>query len=225
MSPSAGATVKFPEQWREFKTGDEVLTFVNRDHEPHRGFHIFMRALPKVLEARPQARIVIVGGDEQSYSPRPGANKTWRQVMLAEVGDRLDLSRVHFVGKIPYATFIDLMRVSRVHAYLTYPFVLSWSMVEAMAAGAVVVASRTAPVAEMITHGETGLLVDFFDVAAWSATLIDALANPAKHAHLGVAARAHVVANYDLLSVCLPRLMAHVEGFGPMDDPLIGASA
>ena len=212
MSPSAGATVKFPEQWREFKTGDEVLTFVNRDHEPHRGFHIFMRALPKVLEARPQARIVIVGGDEQSYSPRPGANKTWRQVMLAEVGDRLDLSRVHFVGKIPYATFIDLMRVSRVHAYLTYPFVLSWSMMDAMSAGCFVVGSRTSPVEEMISDGVNGRLVDFFDVAAWSETLIDTLAHPEKYEHLQAAARRTIVETYDLRKHCLPRLVEFVEG-------------
>ncbi len=211
VCPSAAATVKFPEQWKEFKTGDEVLTFVNRNHEPHRGFHIFMRALPKILEARPQAQVVIVGGDEQSYSPRPGANKTWRQVMLAEVGDRLDLSRVHFVGKIPYATFIDLLRVSRVHAYLTYPFVLSWSMMEAMSAGCVVIGSRTPPVEEVIRDGINGRLVDFFDVAAWSEALIDALAQPEKYAHLRPAARRTIVESYDLRKHCLPRLVEFVE--------------
>jgi glycosyltransferase involved in cell wall biosynthesis len=215
LKPDPQASLTLP-NGVTLSAGNEVLTFVNRNLEPYRGYHIFMRALPAIMAARPNAQVVIVGGDGVSYGSAPKGGTGWKDVFLSEVRDRLDLSRVHFMGKVPYNDFVSLMQIARVHAYLTYPFVLSWSMVEAMAAGAVIVGSKTAPVEEMITHGQTGLLVDFFDVAAWSETLIDTLANPAKHAHLGAAARAHVVANYDLLTTCLPAIIAHVEGFGPL---------
>jgi glycosyltransferase involved in cell wall biosynthesis len=214
LKPDPAASLTLP-NGRTLRAGDEVLTFVNRNLEPYRGFHIFMRALPAVLAARPDAQVVIVGGDGVSYGNAPKAATGWKDVFLDEVRGQIDLARVHFLGRVPYPDFVRLMQIARVHAYLTYPFVLSWSMVEAMAAGAVVVASRTAPVEELIDHGKTGLLVDFFDVAAWSDTLTDALANPAAYAPLGKQGRAHVVANYDLLGVCLPRMIAHVEGFGP----------
>ena len=200
--PGTGITVQH---------GDELLTFINRNPEPSRGFHIFMRALPAVLKARPNARVVIIGGDERSYSPVPGSGKTWRQIMLDEVGAQLDLSRVHFVGKVPYPVFVDLMRASRVHAYLTYPFVLSWSLLEAMSAGAFVIGSRTPPVEEVIKDGVNGRLVDFFDVGGWSAALIDALANPQQAEAMRAEARRTVVENYDLQTNCLPRLIDFVE--------------
>ncbi len=185
--------------------GDEVLTFVNRNLEPYRGYHIFMRALPAVLAARPNVQVVIVGGTEVSYGRPPAQGGGWKDVILAEVKDQLDLSRVHFVGKVPYDQLVDLIHVSRVHAYLTYPFVLSWSMVEALAAGALVVGSRTAPVQEVITDGVNGRLVDFFDVPGWSAALTDALARPDAHQPLRDAARTMARARYDLRSVCLPK--------------------
>ena len=106
------------------------------------------------------------------------------------------------------------MQVSRVHAYLTYPFVLSWSMMEAMSAGALIVGSDTAPVREVIRHGENGLLVDFFDIAGWSSVLTEALAEPERFAPLRVAARQTVLQRYDLRSVCLPRMVEMVERFG-----------
>lgn len=211
VTPDATARVKIPATDIEVKAGDEVLTFINRNLEPSRGFHIFMRALPEILKARPQARVVIIGGDDRSYSPRPPSGGTWRQRMLDEVGDKLDLSRVHFAGKVPYPVFVGLMRVSRVHAYLTYPFVLSWSLLEAMSAGALIFASRTPPVEEVIKDDVNGRLIDFFDVAGWSAGLIDALANPERYAPLRTAARQTIVGNYDLRSQCLPRLIDFVE--------------
>jgi glycosyltransferase involved in cell wall biosynthesis len=181
------------------------LTFVNRNLEPYRGYHTFMRALPAVMAARPQAQVVIVGGDGVSYGGAPKDGKSWKQQFLAEVSDQLDLRRVHFMGKVPYPTFVALMQVSRVHAYLTYPFVLSWSMVETMAAGTLVVGSNTAPVAEVIEDGVTGRLVDFFDVKGWSSALTDALARPEAYEGMRQAARQMVRARYDLRSVCLPR--------------------
>jgi glycosyltransferase involved in cell wall biosynthesis len=203
LAPNPAAAFTLPDG-RVLRPGDEVLTFVNRNLEPYRGYHIFMRALPQVLAARPDAQVVIVGGDGISYGSPPANGGTWKDVILDEVKDRLDLSRVHFVGKLPYAQLVDLFHITRVHAYLTYPFVLSWSMVEAMAAGALVVGSRTAPVQEVIEDGVTGRLIDFFDVPAWSAALTDALARPEGCQPMRDAARAMVRKRYDLWSVCLP---------------------
>lgn len=213
LKPDPTATVALP-NGRVIRAGDEVLTFVNRNLEPYRGYHTFMRALPEVMAARPEAQVVIVGGDGVSYGQPPKEGK-WKEIFLSEVRDRLDLSRVHFMGKVPYATFVSLMQVSRAHAYLTYPFVLSWSMMESMGAGALVVASDTAPVREVIRHGENGLLVDFFDVPAWSRTLTEALAHPERFTALRQAARQMVLERYDLRSVCLPRTVDWVESFGP----------
>lgn len=214
VKPNLSASVTLP-NGRVLHAGDEVLTFVNRNLEPYRGYHIFMRALPDVLSARPDAQMVIVGGDDVSYGPAPKDGRRWRDVYLDEVKGRLDLSRVHFLGKVPYPTFVSLMQVSRAHAYLTYPFVLSWSMLEAMSAGALVIASDTAPVREVIRHGENGLLVDFFDIAGWSRTLIQALEKPDQFLPLREAARKTVLEKYDLRSVCLPRMVAAVERFAP----------
>lgn len=210
IQPNPQAALTLP-NGRVLRAGDEVLSFVNRNLEPYRGYHIFMRALPEVMRARPEAQVVIIGGDEVSYGSAPAGLTGWKETILAEVRDQIDLSRVHFLGKVPYSDFIALMQITRVHAYLTYPFVLSWSMVEAMAAGALVVGSRTAPVEEMLTHGETGLLVDFFDVPGWSRQLIEALAHPEAYIHLRQAARQHVVTQYDLRRVCLPRQLALVD--------------
>lgn len=211
IHPSGDASVQLPGTQRRFSHGDEVLTFVARNLEPYRGYHIFMRALPAVLRARKKAHAVIVGGDAVSYGGKPPGNKSWKQVFLDEVGNRLDRSRVHFTGQLPYATFIDLMRVSRVHAYLTYPLFLSWSILEAMSAGCLVVGSRTPPVEEVIADGVNGRLVDFFDIAAWSDALIEALATPARFRLLREAARQTIVENYDFRRQSLPKLAAFVE--------------
>jgi glycosyltransferase involved in cell wall biosynthesis len=128
------------------------------------------------------------------------------------VKDQIDPNRVHFVGFVDYARFVSLLQLSRAHAYLSYPFVLSWSMIEAMSAGALVIGSNTPPVAEVIKHGENGLLVDFFDVEAWSNTIIDALARPEHYAGLRVAARETAIKGYDLNSVCLPAMISFLEG-------------
>lgn len=199
----------------ELAAGDEVLSFVNRNLEPYRGFHTFMRALPAVLAARPQAQVVIVGGDGVSYGGAPPGGGTWKDRLLAEVGPALDLSRVHFTGRLPYADFIRLMQVTRAHCYLTVPFVLSWSLMEAMSAGALIVASRTAPVAEVITSGTHGHLVDFPDPRALAERLIASLADPGADDALRHAARQRILADYDLRRVCLPRLIGLVERMAP----------
>ncbi len=207
LAPNPEARFTLP-NGQVLKRGDEVLTFINRNLEPYRGYHIFMRALPDVLAARPEAQVVIVGGNDVSYGAKPKGGGTWKDLILSEVKDRLDLGRVHFVGKLPYDRLVDLIHVARVHAYLTYPFVLSWSMVETLAAGTLVVGSNTAPVAEVITDGVNGKLVDFFDVPAWSAALTDALARPKSYDRMREAAQRMVREKYDLRSVCLPKQIA-----------------
>ncbi|MGL6208228.1 MAG: glycosyltransferase [Paracoccaceae bacterium] len=214
MRPDPSASVTLP-NGQTLHAGDEVLTFVNRNLEPYRGYHIFMRSLPAVLAARPDAQVVIVGGEEVSYGAAPKGQKGWKQLILDELAGKLDLSRIHFLGKVPYPTFTALMQISRAHAYLTYPFVLSWSMIEAMSAGCHVVGSATAPVTEVIRDGINGSLVDFFDVPGWSAKLITALADPDRFEPLRAAARRTVQERYDLQTICLPRMVEFVERHAP----------
>lgn len=185
-----------------------VITFVNRNLEPYRGYHIFMRALPELLARHPDAQVLIVGGNEVSYGPKPPAGETWKQKYLDEVKDTLDLTRVHFLGHIPYPQFIALLQVSTVHVYLTYPFVLSWSLIEAMSVGCAIVASDTAPLREVIQPGETGLLVPFFDVSQWVERISMLLQDAPQRECLGAAARALAIKQYDLHTVCLPRQLS-----------------
>lgn len=193
------------------RPGDEVVTFVNRNLEPYRGFHTFMRALPELLRRRPNAQVVILGGDEVSYGSRPTDHPHYRAQYLAEVGAHLDRSRVHFLGKVPYSTFLSALRVSAVHVYLSYPFVLSWSLMEAMAAGCLVVASDTAPVREVVRHGHNGLLVDFFSPGQLAETVATALENPQRLERLRRRARETILARYDLETICLPAQMRLIE--------------
>jgi glycosyltransferase involved in cell wall biosynthesis len=169
--------------------GEEIVTFVNRNLEPYRGYHTFMRALPELLERRSRARVVIVGSDEAGYGAAP-PRATWREIFLEEVRDRIDPARVLFVGRVPYSSLIDLFRITRCHVYLTYPFVLSWSMLEAMSAGALVIGSHTGPVEEVIEDGQNGLLVDFFDPSALAARIADVLKAPDRYDALRERARA-----------------------------------
>ena len=194
--------------------GDEVITFVNRNLEPYRGYHIFMRALPEILRKRPKARVLIVGGDDVSYGARPADGRKWKDIFAEEVRPQIsdaDWARVHFLGNIAYQHFIPLLQLSTVHVYWTYPFVLSWSLLEAMSAGCAIVASDTKPLREAIRHGETGRLVDFFDPAGLANEVCALLDDPTARERLGAAARRFAQAHYDLSSVCLPRQLAWVE--------------
>ncbi len=176
--------------------GQEVITFVARNLEPVRGFHMFMRALPRILAERPNAHVVIVGGEGVSYGALPPDGASWKSIYLDEVAAELDLARVHFLNFLPYDEYVRLLQVSSVHVYLTFPFVLSWSMIEAMAIGCVIVGSDTAPVREAIEHGVNGLLTPFHDPAALAETVIAVLAEPARYEPLRAAARATALARF-----------------------------
>ena len=193
---------------------DELITFVNRNLEPYRGYHVFMRALPRLLKERPNARVLIVGGEDVSYGARPPKGQTWKQIFVDEVRGQIsdqDWARVHFLGRIPYDQFQSLLKVSRVHVYLTYPFVLSWSLFETMSVEGAIVASKTAPVEEAIIHGQNGRLVDFFDKDALVEEVTGLLDNASEREELGRAARKLIVNNYDLSSICLPKQLSWVE--------------
>jgi glycosyltransferase involved in cell wall biosynthesis len=206
-----------PQAWIEvggqrFAAGEEVVTYVARNLEPYRGFHVFMRMLEQLQALRPQARFIVVGGDEVSYGRPPEGNGSWREHYRRELDGRVDFGKVFFPGKVPYADFLKILQVSAAHVYLTYPFVLSWSMLEAMAAGCLLVGSRTTPVEEVIEDGRNGLLVDFFDTAAMAQRVADVLARPADYHAMREQARRTVLERYDLATVCLPRTLDFLRG-------------
>jgi glycosyltransferase involved in cell wall biosynthesis len=190
---------------------DEVVTYSARNLEPYRGFHVFMRSLPKVLRSRPNAHALIVGGDGVSYGRWPSRASSWRQQLLGELAGEIDLQRVHFVGRLPFRQYLAVLQLSSVHVYLTYPFVLSWSLLEAMSAGCHIVASRTAPVEEVISDGKNGWLVDFFDTDSLADRIIAALRSRRPDRRLRAAARDTVIKQYDLRTVCLPAQLALLE--------------
>lgn len=190
---------------------NQIITFVNRNLEPYRGYHIFMRALPALLKRNPQARVLIIGGNGVSYGAPPPKGTTWQNFFLHEVRNKVDISRVHFMGWIPYNAYMAVMQVSTVHVYLTYPFVLSWSLLEAMSMGCAIVASDTQPLHEVIVHNHTGRLVDFFDVSGLVENVSNLLAMPDERLRIGNNAREFAVKNFDLTSICMPKQLKWIE--------------
>jgi len=206
VTPNAQAALEV--QGKVFRAGDEIVTFVARNLEPYRGFHCFMRALPKLQALRPSAQFIIVGGEEVSYGRRLPAGETYRKKYSAEIQEQVDWSRIHFLGKLPYLDYLKVLQVSAAHVYLTYPFVLSWSMLEAMAAGCLVIGSATPPVQDVITDGENGVLTDFFDTEMLAQKVADALANPQAFASIRQRARECIQQRYDLHTHCIPAWLA-----------------
>ena len=202
-------------QWsiggQPLRHGEPIVTYVARNLEPYRGFHTFMRSLPLLQQRVPQGLTVVVGGDDVSYGVRLPQGDSYRQRLMAELGDRVDWTRVLFTGRLPYADFVKVLQLSAVHAYLSYPFVLSWSLLEAMAAGCCVVGSDTPPVQEVIEDGVNGRLVDFFDHEALARALAQALQHPAETQALRQAARRTVCERYDLHGQCLPAGLAMLD--------------
>ncbi len=211
--------VQFGENGPSFKPGDEVVTYVSRNFEPFRGFPTFMRAAEILLKKRPNCRIVCIGSDEVSYGRKLPPGVHYRQLMRQEVD--LDPERIHFVGRLPHAQMVRMMQLSAAHIYLTVPFVLSWSMLEAMAAGCLIIGSDTPPVREVIEDGVNGLLTDFFDAEALADKVADAIEKPGNYVELRRAARRTVLERY-ALDRLLPFHIGLVEDLangGPRPDP------
>lgn len=180
--------------------GTPVITHVNRNLEALRGLHILLRALPRVQAEVPDVQTLIVGhAERRAYGGTAPDGKSWKEVSVESAGEGLDLSRVHFTGPLPRGRMIDALRLSTAHVYYTYPFVLSWSLAEAMACGAYVIGSDTAPVRDAVEDGVNGRLLPFFDVDALSQALIDACRAPEAAAALRVAARRTAVERFDQL--------------------------
>ncbi len=195
-------------------SADEVITYVGRSLEPYRGFHSFMRSLPKILKQRKDAVVLIVGSEGISYGGEPPAGHSWKSLFLKEIRSLLNnqqYERIKFVGMVDYSAFRQILCVSTVHVYLTYPFVLSWSLLEAMASGCAIVGSRTPPVEEVIEDNKTGRLVDFFDYEEIALNVVELLENSEKRVMLGRHARELVRESYDLKTRCLPKQILWAE--------------
>tara|TARA_Y100001968_G_scaffold43859_2_gene33954 strand:- start:4818 stop:6068 length:1251 start_codon:yes stop_codon:yes gene_type:complete len=190
----------------KLSSDDEIITFVNRNLEPYRGYHIFMRSLPLILKERPKARVLLIGGDGVSYGAKPPMS-TWKDIFYQEIYPQLskdELERIHFLGFISYKQFVAVLQLSKVHVYLTYPFVLSWSLLESMSAGCAIVASSTDPLLEIISDAKNGLLVDFFDHKSLAGKVCKLLDDNELRNLLGKNAREFVVRNYDRKTICIP---------------------
>jgi glycosyltransferase involved in cell wall biosynthesis len=211
VRPKKNAVFKIPISGRALTRRDEVITYVARNLEPYRGFHTFMRALPQLLRRKKKAQVVIAGADGVSYGTPPPPLSTFREMMLKELGAKLDLTRVHFVGRLDYPDYLKLLQISSVHVYLTYPFVLSWSFIEAMASGCLLVASDTPPVLELLEDGANGLTVDFFSHRALANRIETALERSEKMQNLRNAARRTAIEQFDLKRVLLPRWLKLFE--------------
>ena len=196
-----------------FRAGDEILTFVNRGMEPYRGIHTFIRSLPEILARRPQVHVLIIGrAGETPYGNMPKDGEAWHARFLREQGDRINMSRVHFLGRVSHEGFVKILQISRAHVYLTYPYFLSWSMLEAMSAGCLVIGSSTPPVTEFLEHEKNGLLVDFFDVKGLADRVCEALAEPEKFQPLRKAARRRIIEELDLKTCCVPAIERLLRG-------------
>lgn len=186
----------------------EIVTYVARGMEPYRGFPQFIETISLLQKQRPQCHVVIVGKNRVAYGKNLPNGKTYKEEMLKQFP--LDLSRVHFTDLLPYNEYLQVLQASSVHIYLTRPFVLSWSMLEALSTGCLIVASDTAPVTEVIEDGVNGLLVDFFSPTQICDRVIEALDNPNQMAIIRDRARQTILERYDLANL-LPQHLQWVK--------------
>ena len=216
-SPRPLARLQLPDG-TVLRAGAPLVTFSSRSLEPLRGFDTLLRALPWLQRQHPDVRVVICGEESCSYGPPPACGGSWLEQLLAELGPDLDHSRLHLPGRLPHGDLLDLFRLSWAHVYLTAPFVLSWSLLEAMACGALVVGSRTAPVEEVIRHGREGLLVPFDQPETLAVTLLEVLRQPGHFAPLRLAARRRIARDFDRRA-CVARQLALLDAVARREDP------
>jgi len=194
------------------RLGDEVLdddlrvvTYVARGLEAMRGFDIFVRVANRIAAAMAKVVFVVVGAERTVYGNdlRHIRTKTFKEHVLRS--ERPDLRRFRFLGTIPAAQLVEVLSLSDLHVYLTVPFVLSWSLLNALACECVVLASDTAPVREVIQQDRTGILAGFGDVDGLATQAIAVLTDLRAYRRLGAAGRALVEERYSL-DRTLPKL-------------------
>ena len=206
FSPSSNTTVRVGNL--VFTEQQEIITYVARGMEEYRGFPQFMEAVSELQKRRPNLQVIILGSDRVAYGASRKDGKSFRSWALSRF--KFDRDRLHFLGLQPLGVFRDLMRISSAHIYLTVPFVLSWSLLEAMSSGALIVASDTPPVLEVIDHEINGLLVPFFDVEALVEQTNNVLDNQSEYQTLRENARRTILDHYDTADL-LPRYKTLIE--------------
>lgn len=204
-NPSAEA-LQLPDG-KELNPNEQIITFANRTIEPYRGCHTFIRAIPEIQRLCPRAKIVVVGKTEGVSYGAACPDGEWKDQFLTEIDGQYDPAQVHFTGALAYKQFLHLLQLSKAHVYLTYPFVLSWSLLEAMSTQCAIVGSTTAPVQEVIKHGQNGLLVDFFDHQGLAESVAELLNNFDLAETLGRNARQTILKDYSIQQ-CVPRQLA-----------------
>ena len=209
--PNPGAKLVLPSIGLDLSHVDELITYVARGMEPYRGFPQFMRSVAVIQKRRPNCHAIVVGEEGVFYGRNLPDNKTYKQMMLEEL-PQLDLSRLHFTGRLPYEDYLKVLQASSAHLYLTYPFVLSWSMLEALSTGCLILASSTAPVMEVIREGENGLLVDFFSPEAIADRVDEVLELGDRLNAIRANARETILQNYDLANLLPEHLRWIKEG-------------
>ncbi|GAN79293.1 glycosyltransferase [Acidocella aminolytica] len=188
----------------------KLLTFVSRNLEPYRGFHTLMRALPEILKERRDLLVSIVGGDEVSYGAPPPNGGSWKDVLLKEVGNKIDLSRVHFMGKVKYDDHLTLLKRSNAHVYLSYPFVASWSLRESLACGCPIIGADSVTVAEFIQNEQNGILTPTLDSNKLAKNVLRVLGDTKLASKLRKGARAYAEANLGMDNY-IQRYRAYIE--------------
>lgn len=200
--------VFLPNGWH-LKKGDKIVTYVSRNLEPYRGFDVLFEAIKILRRRAPDIRFVLIGGDDISYGKRAPNGMSWREYFLNEEPEAIE--NVAFVGKLPYSMFLDLFNITQVHLYLTVPFVLSWSMLEAMALEACVLGSRVHPVQEVVSDRQNGLLCDLTPSGVADGIERAFSLSQAERDRLGLFARLTVEQNYDFETVSLPTILAEIR--------------
>ena len=206
-APSANSKPLTLPNGRVISKDTPLVTFVNRIIEPYRGCHTFIRSIPTLQSAQPEAEIIIVGTSGMVITLE---DSTWKDHFLTEINGNYNQNKVHFVGKLNHSDYLSVLQNSWVHVYLTIPFVLSWSRLETMSCGCTVVGFSTAPVQEVIHHNKNGLLTNFFDPKALAQTVCGLLEDRSLSKRLSKMARATIEQKYSLKK-CLPRQLALME--------------